>query len=187
VISLKGTPIINTLKVLKEMGGDPLIESIKTSIPTEHRINLFDKPILPISYVSYDSYLTLVETAAKCQKKDISLFFEELNNVITAHEFNGILKIFIKILSPHTLLAKSASIWKQYFNQGLVTSNSLGDTKHELIISGITTMPKYHDIDFTTTLKAMFVYCNAKNVKINHTECVSKGGTNCVYTIEWSK
>ncbi|MBN1594950.1 hypothetical protein JW933_03395 [candidate division FCPU426 bacterium] len=55
----------------------------------------------------------------------------------------------------------------------------------DLLISGLSEMPLYHDVDIATTFRSFLEYLNTKNPKVTHTTCVNNGGPACTFVMEW--
>jgi hypothetical protein len=133
----------------------------------------------------YDVYLfgrLLRAVDSVCGHGDLSLM-EKIGEYECEHDFNRVLRVFMRVLSPPTLMAAEARLWKHFQDSG--------DYRSETIPNGmITTLSGWAEDkalcrELGGYLQRLVSFAAAKPVRMSHPECRASGARACVYRFTW--
>ena len=185
MLKQKGSAVKTLLKVLEEMGGRELMQAVQKNLPEEHRMEIFGRKYLPVSWVRYDSYVAVFRASADYAKEEYLAHFQKINNRISEYEFKGAMGIFVRVLSPQTVIKNMNLIWRQYNDQGKIEMFEKSEKKCKFRLMEIDELPKYHELEMMTSFIAILSKCKCQNIKIQHTACLSQGAEGCVFEAQW--
>ncbi len=183
-VNIKGGSILDSINYINEKFSKADIENAKQALSASDRAALFERTIMSISLVTFESvinYMTMLDK--QTGKSDLALL-KEIAQVTSARNFKGIYKIFMSLLSPQRIINKVPNIWKQQLDQG--DCRVIWESEHEGNIE-VTNWeaPRNHELlQIPYYIKALTI-AGGKNANVTHPECIARGDEACIFHYEF--
>jgi|GEM_PF-1723262 len=182
--NVKATRWLDCRKFFEERFGLESIHRVMVSLSPEDQAVL-SKPILPITWLNYGSYLNFIFAADKILGKGDAALVRESAVFTASQHFKGIYRMFISLTSPLFVARKSAQVWRQYFDVGQAELNTVTDKCVELKLTDYPDIPLHHDLSHTTFMEEILRISGAKNVKGSHPKCMARKDPYCMWVFSW--
>jgi hypothetical protein len=183
--NVKATRWLDCRKFFLAQFGPEGVEKVLSALSPEDQAVL-SKPILPISWINYGSYLNFIFTADKLLGKGDKALIRE-SAVYTANQhFKGLYRIFVSLTSPQFVGRKAAQVWRLYFDVGKAEQINEGPNSAELKLSEYPDIPLHHDLSHTPFMETILAISGAKNPKGTHPKCMARGDDHCLWQFHWS-
>lgn len=113
-------------------------------------------------------------------------------NVITdigaaqaADDVKGILRFLVLFATPHQLVRQAAKVWSQHVDAGEMNYEKLSSQGCEIVLRDFNNGPL--DCLMTTgTMKALAELTGAREVEVEHAECIHRDGKVCRWKVSWA-
>ena len=184
---VKGTAISGRLQYARRRGGDEAVRTLVAGITDpETRDQLADGKALKSSWYPFS---TLVDITVGIDrlfgKGDLSIVAEVGGDVAEA-DLNGVYRLFFAIASPHYLLDKAASIWRNYYDSGELVVVERAQNMAVLELREVPEPHRAHCLSVQGWMHRSLVLCKCKDVRVDHGECRALGAKRCVFKGTWS-
>jgi hypothetical protein len=184
---VKGASWLARNEYFVKIGGAGAVQKIFNALDETDQA-LFKKPILPVSWVEYGSYLRWALVADKVLGQGDGRLVREAAVYSAQKQFSGIYKMFISFVTPHFVLGSTAKLWRQFIDTGNMTATYVGEKSDNHILLKLTDIPDIplkHDWEQTPFMEEITRISGGKNPKIAHTQCIAKGDPCCVWDGTW--
>jgi hypothetical protein len=106
---------------------------------------LFERKILPVSWVDYGSYFNYLKALDKTIGQGDLNLIKEIASITSEKNFKGLYKLFMSLLSPKAILKKIPNIWKIQHDQGTCSLIWHSDKIVDLVVTDWEP-PKDHEL-----------------------------------------
>jgi len=181
---VKGTGVGAVYEFLTAKAGKDGLEQLRAALSPEDQ-QLFDRPILPISWVDFGYYMRMIVTADKLLGQGDFKLVEEAARFNMNKNFKGSYRMFISLVSPTVVFKVAGLVWRQWFDQGEVATEWVGE-RHGLVkLTHFPDMPVHHEHNLTPSIDEIIRISGGKNTVCEHKKCILKDGY-CLWEIRWS-
>lgn len=182
-VSIKGSSVINTRKVLERDYGDLVTNRIIKDLSEETQEQV--KATLVSSWVPLDKFYELLE-AIKNELGDIDKDINyRLGRAAPQLTYGRFFKMFFKLGNPQLVVKRSPLIWSKLITAGRLEVVRVDETG---TVGRIRSFPKAHP-EFCKRLlgnfQGGFELTGAHVYEPTHTKCVLRGDPYCEYSYKW--
>ena len=180
---VKGTAIIPSVEYLRK-NHESRYEEILERIPEDYR-NIIESGILASSWYPVELLTNLLKAAKMVLGREDRDIIYKLGYASGEYASRGVYKVFFMVSSPNRMIQMADKIWNKYYSFGKFRIIENEKTRAAVRIE---------DTDFSDPLlcerirgwmTAVLVNTGAKNVVVEHTVCVSRGGKYEEYRARW--
>jgi len=111
---VKGISFLDVNKAMEKKFGAGCLEKVKPLLDPDTRQTLYEKPVLPITWLEVGMVVRDALAKDKAFGKGDLTFLDNTLEEVAAGQFHGIYKMLFRLLKPETVLAKAGQIWSQY-------------------------------------------------------------------------
>jgi hypothetical protein len=182
--NIKGTVLVSRLKLLRDRGGEALVERVMRGLPADDVAILrgivltsvwypfdmnerFDAAIVAAIGGGDETYRALGRQSAG-------------DNLAAAH------RNFARSPDPHAFFRQTASIYRVYYDTGTRTYEKLGSNKALVRTEGSESFSRTDCLTVIGYFERATEIVGGRDVKIDHARCRAKNDTVCDYLIEWT-
>jgi len=183
---VKGTGPLAVYEFLKRRFGDPCLLKIREALSPEDQ-KVFDKPVLPVTWVDFGFYMRMIVAADKLWGKGDMKIVEEAARYNMNKNFRGVYKILVSFVNPTFVIQRAHLVWRQWFDSGEMKVEVPEPCRARAALTGFTDMPLNHEFNLTPSIDEIMKISGAKNTQTAHVECVLKGAPACVWEIKWKE
>ncbi len=118
-----------------------------------------------------------------CGNGDLGLM-REVGAWEVSQDFNRVMKIFLRVLSPAQAFKAEARLWRHFQDSGTwKTTRASGGMDSELLDWEV---DEALCVELSGYLERLIEYTGGKNVTVKHPACRARGGSTCLFTIRWT-
>jgi hypothetical protein len=115
---LKAASLINTIDLAREVMGEERLNELVSTLPPETQA-LFARRLLAVEWVEADHWLPFQQALLYEHFEGDEMAFRAFIRKVCERDFNTFYKIIIRmILSPDSLLERTAKLWSTYCDSG---------------------------------------------------------------------
>jgi uncharacterized protein (TIGR02265 family) len=183
-VTVKGSPVRSLQKFIeKELTPDQRV-SVLRALPAEFARRL-GSHILPTETIPVHLLNQLTEEAARARGEDTDAFARRAGREAAADAVRGIYRFFALVLTPSALLSRASQMWRALYNRGDL--QVADQTDHGATIKLLDFPSEMAGCSRTTGwIERMAELTGAKNVRIQQTQCYTKGAPHCEWSVTWS-
>lgn len=184
--NVKGTGPLAVYEFLKQRFGDQCLVKVKETLSPEDQ-KLFDKPILPVTWVDFGFYMRMIVAADKLLGKGDMKIVEEAARYNMNKNFRGVYKILVSFVSPTFVIQRAHLVWRQWFDSGEMKVQVTEPGRARATMAGFSDIPPNHEYNLTPSIDEIMKISGGKNTQTSHVQCVLKGAPACVWEIRWQE
>jgi uncharacterized protein (TIGR02265 family) len=183
VATTKGTILKSLLKFIKADLTPEQYETAIAELPADDRAMVAGR-VLPSAHVPETLLNRLTDAAAKVKGESLESFGRRAGMAEVADSV-GLYRFLVIVLTPNALLAKASNTWSSVHNTGkmLVENQTPGSARIRL--RDFASEPA-HCARLTGWFVRLSEMTGAKNVRITHDECLTRGARDCSWDLQWS-
>jgi hypothetical protein len=152
------------------------------SLSPEDR-DLLATRVLPSTHVPESLLNRLTEAAANAKGEDLETFARRAGKAEVADAV-GLYRFLVAVLTPNSLLSKASNTWSSVHNTGAMSVESQTPGSARIRLHGFASVPA-HCARLTGWFVRLSEMTNAKDVRILHHECITRGDGDCVWDLSW--
>ncbi len=182
-ITVKGTPVRSLQKFLEAELSAAERDSLFQAVPelgTRMR-----GPILPTETLPVSALNRLTEEAAKIKGEQLDQFARRAGRQGATDAVRGIYRFFALVLTPPALLGRASQMWSALYNRGKMQVADQTDHGATIRLLDFPSEPAGCS-RITGWIERMAEMTGAKDVRVQQTQCYSKGAPHCEWNITWS-
>ncbi|MDB4965274.1 MAG: hypothetical protein JWN44_963 [Myxococcales bacterium] len=123
----KGAGFRSVTAVLREMLGPDAFAMVAARL-SPATMALIKVPPLPVQWIACQCYAELIPTALQHGFAGDEARLVEMGRRAFLHDLKTLYRLFIKLMSPHWVIARASSLWLTYNrNNGALRARPLGD------------------------------------------------------------
>jgi uncharacterized protein (TIGR02265 family) len=183
IATTKGTILNSLLKFIKNDLTPEQYERAIAELPPDDRATLATR-VLPSAHVSETLLNRLTEVAARAKGEELEAFGRRAGMAEVADAV-GLYRFLVIVLTPNALLSKASTTWSSVHNTGkmLVENQTAGSVRIRL--SDFASEPA-HCARLTGWFVRLSEMTGAKDVRITHDQCLTRGAADCTWELRWT-
>lgn len=182
---IKGVSFVYTMEFITTRFGTEGVEKIKARLGAEDYQLLFERPVLPASWVDYAAYMKFFLQIDKTLGKGDHQLLEEMASYGTKKMLRGVHKFFISLTSPRFILNNSQNVWRQNYDTGRIVVEWVGEKRCLSRIYDWPDIPEFHEYDIMVPVKEAILLSGGRNPAVVHTKCMARGDEYCLFDEKW--
>jgi hypothetical protein len=183
---VKGTGWLSNYDYVLKIAGPEGVKKIISSLSPEDR-NIFSKPILPILWLDFGAFMRFMLAADRIFGKGDYKVIEAASIHAAQKDLRGIYKMFISFTSPQFIIKNAATLWRTYYNRGVLSAEWSTDTSGRLTLENFPDMPLHHEHNHMPYMEECFRMSGGKDIVGSHPQCLARGDKACVFEFSWKK
>jgi hypothetical protein len=186
VVKVKGTAISGRLGYARRRGGEEAVQAIVAGITDrETRELLADGKALKSVWYPFSALVDItVGIDRRFGKGDLGIV-QEVGGDVAEADLNGVYKLFMSFASPHYLVDKAASIWRNYYDSGELVVIDRGERFAVLELRDFATPHRAHCLSVLGWMVRSLKLTGCKNVRGEHLKCRCLGDATCTWRGDW--
>lgn len=183
-ITVKGSPVRSLQKFVEAQLTPEQRDIVLRALPAEYGARMRG-PVLPTETIPVTILNQMTEEAAKLKGEPLDAFARRAGREAAGDAVKGIYRFFALVLTPTALLSKASQMWTSLYNRGVLKVENETDRGATIKL-----------LDFpseaagcgrvTGWIERMAELTGVNDVRIQQTQCYSKGAPNCEWSITWS-
>jgi hypothetical protein len=183
-VTVKGSPVRSLQKFIEAELPPDQRETLLRALPAEYG-NRLRGPVLPTETIPVFILNRMTEEAAKLKNEPLEAFARRAGREAAGDAVKGIYRFFALVLTPTALLAKASQMWTSLYNRGNLKVEN--QTDHGATIKLVDFPSEIAGCSrITGWIERMAELTGATDVRIQQTQCYTKGAPHCEWTITWS-
>jgi hypothetical protein len=169
--------------ILEHYGQDDLKRIFEQMDPQERII--MNRPVLTNGWLDYNLWWRLLTIADQLLGKGDFQLVRAIGAFDARDSLNGIYRTLISMVKPAFLIARSASIWRRYYDTGVLQAVRVESCRGELWLTDYPGLPLHHEWELIGWMEEAMKIAGARDFKLTHTTCLAAGDTHCTFRGEW--
>ncbi len=183
-VTVKGSPVRSLQKFIEAELTPPQREAVLATLPPEFARRL-RAPVLATETVPIWVLNQMAEEAAREKGEPADAFALRAGREAANDAVKGIYRFFALAMTPTSLLSKAATMWSTLNNRGTMQVDNQTDRTATLKLLDYPSQ-LVHCARVTGWIERMAELTGAKNVRVQQTQCYTRGAPHCEWTITWS-
>jgi uncharacterized protein (TIGR02265 family) len=183
-VTVKGSPVRSLQKFIDAELSPDQRETVFRNLPVEFATR-FRTPILATETVPVHMLNRFTEEAAKAKGEPLDAFARRAGREGASDAVRGIYRFFALVLTPPALLGKASAMWSSLYNKGEMRVDEQTDNSARIRIMNFPSELAGCS-RVTGWIERMAELTGAKNIRVEQTQCYSKGAPNCEWKLRWS-
>ena len=183
-VTVKGSPVRSLQKFLEAELTNEQRESVLRSLPADYA-NRLRGPVLPTETIPVSILNQMTEEAAKLKNEPVESFARRAGREAASDAVKGIYRFFALVLTPPAIISKASQMWSSLYNRGTLKVEN--QTDHGVTIKLLDFPSELAGCSrITGWMERMAELTGVTDVRIQQTQCYTKGTPHCEWTITWS-
>jgi hypothetical protein len=180
--TFKGLIILGAKKWFAENKSPEEFETFVKAFPENEREYWTKAKVMPISKIPASMYVNLYKIICTMWSDEL---FQKIGGAVALNDLGTILRIFIKIGTPSFTAKSFPNSYKQYFNVGEFKTISMTSNSAEFELIGAEPYGQAGCSGILGWSRMALEYAGAKQLTIDHSECLNRGKKHCVFKYAW--
>jgi len=183
-VTVKGSPVRSLQKFIDAELTTAQRDAALAALPNDYGQRLRG-PVLATEMIPVTVLNRFTEEAAKAKGEPLEQFAKRAGREAAADAIKGIYRFFALILTPAALLSKASQMWSSLYNRGEMKIENQTDRGATIkLLNFPSELPGCSRI--TGWIERLTELTGAKDVKVQQTQCFTKGAPHCEWTVRWS-
>jgi hypothetical protein len=183
-VTVKGSPVRSLQKFIDGNLTPEQRERVLAALPAEYGTR-FRAPILATETVPVHMLNRFTEESAKAFGEPLEVFARRAGREAASDAVKGIYRFFALVLTPPALLSKAGQMWSSLYNRGELRVIEQTSTSATIRLSNFPSeLPGCCRV--AGWIERMAELTGAKNIRIQHDDCFSKGSPHCEWKLTWT-
>jgi uncharacterized protein (TIGR02265 family) len=183
---IKGHVLLSRLQYVRDVAGEATLQEVLARLPDGDRAVLVGM-VLPVAWYPLDLNLRLDGAiAAVLSPGDKARVFLEMGRASAEQNLKGVHRPYVREGDPHFLLSAAPRVYAAYYAVGNRTYEKLGEKAAVLRTFGAETVSATDCLTVIGWHQRAIELCGGREVKVEETQCRSRGAPHCEYRCEWS-
>lgn len=183
-VTVKGSPVRSLQKFIDSELTLAQRDAVLKLLPGDYALRLRG-PVLATETIPVMVLNKLTEEAAKAKGEPVEQFARRAGREAAADAIKGIYRFFALVLTPSALLSKASQMWSSLYNRGEMKIESQTDRGATIRLLNFPSETAGCS-RVTGWIERMAELTGAKDVKVQQTQCFTKGAPHCEWTVRWS-
>jgi hypothetical protein len=182
---VRGTTVDAARRFMERHKGTPRWDSFIDRLEPAHRA-LIDQPVVRRRWYDLELYSSAVELAAReLSPEDQTRFCSDLGRFVMDDGVNSLYRAFFAITTPSFVIKGSALLWGMFFKGSRLRVLRRGRKWVEPAIQGAARCWEPLCISISGGMSSALEHAGARNLRLTHHHCQSRGGSSCEFRFEW--
>ena len=182
---VRGTTVDAAKRFAERHQGSPAWDPFIDSLEPLHR-TLVDEPVVRRNWYDLELYSNLLDRAARALQPDAQeQFLSDLGRFVMDDGVNTLYRAFFLIASPSFVIKGSALLWGMFFKGSRLRVLRRGRKWVEPAIQGAARCWEPLCISISGGMSSALEHAGARNLRLTHHHCQSRGGSSCEFRFEW--
>jgi hypothetical protein len=182
VATTKGNILKSLLKFIEsDLTPDQFAKTL-AGLSDEQRA-LATSRVLPSAHVPEVLLNRLTELAAAAKGEELDSFGQRAGKAEVADAV-GLYRFLVVVLTPNALLSKASISWSSVHNTGKMSVENQTPTSARIRLTGFAS-ERSHCARLTGWFVRLSEMTGAKDVRILHDECITRGSKDCSWGLLW--
>lgn len=182
-VTVKGSPVRSLQKFIDSELTPDQREVVFGKLPPEYGVR-FRVPVLATETVPVHMLNRFTEEAALARGESIEEFARRAGREAAGDAVKGIYRFFALVMTPPALLGKAAHMWSSLYNRGELRVEDQTDTSARIRLANFPSEAS-GCARVTGWMERMAELTGVKDVKVEQTQCFSKGASACEWQLTW--
>ncbi|HEV7242275.1 MAG TPA: hypothetical protein VGQ36_23800 [Thermoanaerobaculia bacterium] len=182
-VTVKGSPVRSLQKFLDAELTPDERQQVLDTLPPE-QASRFRRPILATETVPVFLLNRLTEEAARVKKEPLEAFARRAGREGASDAVKGIYRFFALAVTPPALMGKASHMWSSLYNRGEMRVDEQTDTSARIRVVNFP-FEAVGCARVTGWIERMAEITGVKNVKVDQTQCCTRGGMFCEWRVSW--
>ncbi len=182
-VTVKGSPVRSLQKFIDDeltvAQRDAVMQALPAAYAARMGTNLLATETIPVKMLN-----ALCTEAAKAKGENIEQFAKRAGRQGADDAVKGIYRFFAMVLTPAAMLSKASRMWTVMNNRGMMTVENQTDRgatiklmDYPSEVAGCARISGW--------IERMAELTGVKNVRVQQTQCYSKGAPHCEWILTW--
>jgi uncharacterized protein (TIGR02265 family) len=182
-VTVKGSPVRSLQKFIDAELTPAQREMVYSSLPPQFASRMRG-PVLATETIPIWVLNEMAAAAAKAKGEPLEQFARRAGREAANDAVKGIYRFFALTMTPASLLTKASTMWSTLNNRGTM---SIGDRTDQSAKIELLDYPSEaaHCARVTGWIERMAELTGANDVRVEQTQCYSKGAAHCAWTVRW--
>lgn len=182
-VTVKGSPVRSLQKFIDAELTPEQREQVFRNLPPEYAAR-FRSPVLATETVPVHMLNRFTEEAAKAKGEAIEAFARRAGREAASDAVKGIYRFFALVMTPPALLGKASQMWSSLYNRGEMRVDEQSDHSARIRIANFPSEVAGCS-RVTGWIERMAELTGVKNIRVEQTQCFSKGAPCCEWKLSW--
>ena|ERR1051325_3320417 len=183
-VTVKGSPVRSLQKFIDAELTPEQRDLVLRALPADYGQRLRG-PVLATETIPVMVLNKFTEEAAKVKGEPVEQFAKRAGREAAADAIKGIYRFFALVLTPSALLSKASQMWSSLYNRGEMKIDNQTDKGATIRLLNFPS-EQAGCSRITGWIERMAELTGAKDVKVQQTQCFTKGASHCEWTVKWS-
>jgi len=183
-VTVKGSPVRSLQKFIDAELTPAQRDVVLSALPKDYGQRLRG-PVLATETIPVVVLNKFTEEAAKVKGEPVEVFAKRAGREAAADAIKGIYRFFALVLTPAALLSKASQMWSSLYNRGEMKIDNQTDRGATIRLLNFPSETAGCS-RITGWIERMAELTGAKDVKVQQTQCFTKGAPHCEWTVKWS-
>jgi uncharacterized protein (TIGR02265 family) len=179
----KGTILNSLLKFIKNDLTPEQYARVLSELPGEDQAMLATR-VLPSAHVPETLLNHITEVSARVKGEELQAFGRRAGMAEVADAV-GLYRFLVVVLTPNSLLSKASNTWSSVHNTGQMVVENQTSNSARIRLRDFASEPA-HCARLTGWFVRLSEMTGAKDVRITHDECLTRGGSDCSWELRWA-
>jgi hypothetical protein len=181
---VKGTVLASMVRYLGETFGEPGLQEVLADLTPGERTQV--ETILASAWYPVPLLLKVMRTAFKHFGGQAPRLYHDMGRASSDYSVTGVYKIFFKVGSPHFIISKAGSLYKNYYSTGEMQSVVVEKGHAVLEMVGFQDPAPELCERIAGWLGRTLELSGAAEVRLVHPQCMNRGDTICRFEGWWT-
>ncbi len=183
--TVKGLIINGVKDFMLEKYGEQGFKNFLKKTPQEDLPVWTEKRVIATSKIPASVYKNMFDSFECLWGSGDGKKFQAAAAYVAFQDLGSVMKFFMKVGSPSFVAQRFPSVWKQYFSAGEVKIIQLKTNFAEMLLEGASEYGRAGCLGTLGWTRAALEYAGAKNLHIDHSECLFQGRSACRFIFKW--
>lgn len=183
-VTVKGSPVRSLQKFIDGELTSEQRDAVLHALPADYGQRLRG-PVLATETIPVTVLNRFTEEAAKAKGEPVEQFAKRAGREAAADAIKGIYRFFALVMTPSALLGRASQMWSSLYNRGEMKIENQTDRGATLKLLNFPS-ESAGCARVTGWIERMAELTGAKEVKVQQTQCFTKGAPHCEWTVRWS-
>ncbi len=183
---VKGTTIAGRLAFARARGGDALVEEILSRLSNRAEAEDLRFTALRSSWYDFRTYVEISEELDRRFGRGDGSLLPQMAGDVAQADLRTVYKVFFRIASPHYIIGKCTTVWRQYYDSGEMLLTETADNFARFEVRDFELPHRTHCLCVLGWMQRTLELTGVKNAKVVHERCRVTGAPSCVFAATWS-
>ena len=185
MIQIKGTAVLDTIRLVKERVGDDGYRKVVGLLHEETK-KVFESEVFSSSWYPLDAFTNFLEVEIRESAGGNAEVLIKGSEAVVERQLRGIYKVFVKLGSPEFVLKRIAAVHATYFNGVDIKVEMMGPGKATIRYTGYEKQHRIIGYAIIGFFRKALEISGAKNVEARFATPIEEGKGYAELAISWT-